>query len=114
MSKTSATDYEKSAGTSTIPSTEHPASGSGSSTDEEKGLSDLEGSNPDADEPRKVTGFKVRLLALTSQTFATDNSQWFLVVTAILSSHMLFALDNTIVANIQPVRYPKIRYQYSL
>ncbi|PQE26931.1 MFS drug efflux transporter protein [Rutstroemia sp. NJR-2017a BVV2] len=82
---TSATDYEKSTGTSAIPSTEHSASGSGSSTDEEKGLSDLEGSNPDADEPRKVTGFK-----------------WFLVVTAILSSHMLFALDNTIVANIQP------------
>ncbi|EAW13722.1 putative MFS drug efflux transporter [Aspergillus clavatus NRRL 1] len=28
--------------------------------------------------------------------------KWILVVTAILSSHMLFALDNTIVANIQP------------
>ncbi|GIJ88158.1 hypothetical protein Asppvi_007075 [Aspergillus pseudoviridinutans] len=28
--------------------------------------------------------------------------EWILVVTAILSSHMLFALDNTIVANIQP------------
>ncbi|RAO67601.1 uncharacterized protein BHQ10_003613 [Talaromyces amestolkiae] len=28
--------------------------------------------------------------------------RWILVVTAILSSHMLFALDNTIVANIQP------------
>ncbi|KAM5471061.1 hypothetical protein MferCBS49748_002252 [Microsporum ferrugineum] len=35
---------------------------------------------------RSITGFK-----------------WILVVTAILSSHMLFALDNTIVANIQPV-----------
>ncbi|KAM5477000.1 hypothetical protein MauCBS54593_000271 [Microsporum audouinii] len=34
---------------------------------------------------RSITGFK-----------------WILVVTAILSSHMLFALDNTIVANIQP------------
>ncbi|KAI2712159.1 hypothetical protein CBS147332_5795 [Penicillium roqueforti] len=34
---------------------------------------------------RTITGFK-----------------WILVVTAILSSHMLFALDNTIVANIQP------------
>ncbi|PYH91185.1 putative MFS drug efflux transporter [Aspergillus ellipticus CBS 707.79] len=34
---------------------------------------------------REITGFK-----------------WILVVTAILSSHMLFALDNTIVANIQP------------
>ncbi|KAI1405015.1 putative MFS drug efflux transporter [Hypoxylon fuscum] len=34
---------------------------------------------------RKIVGFK-----------------WILVVTAILSSHMLFALDNTIVANIQP------------
>ncbi|PQE19585.1 Aurofusarin rubrofusarin efflux pump AFLT protein [Rutstroemia sp. NJR-2017a WRK4] len=102
MSATSTTDYEKSTGTSAIPSTEHSASGSGSSTDEEKGLSDFEGSNPDADEPRKVTGFKVRLLALASQIYATDNLQWFLVVTAILSSHMLFALDNTIVANIQP------------
>ncbi|KAA8649621.1 uncharacterized protein ATNIH1004_002292 [Aspergillus tanneri] len=36
-------------------------------------------------EVRMITGFK-----------------WILVVTAILSSHMLFALDNTIVANIQP------------
>ncbi|KAL4977126.1 major facilitator superfamily domain-containing protein [Aspergillus desertorum] len=37
------------------------------------------------EEVRKITGCK-----------------WILVVTAILSSHMLFALDNTIVANIQP------------
>ncbi|KAF7530665.1 hypothetical protein PCG10_000174 [Penicillium crustosum] len=37
------------------------------------------------EEVRAITGFK-----------------WILVVTAILSSHMLFALDNTIVANIQP------------
>ncbi|KAL6229583.1 hypothetical protein BDW75DRAFT_249483 [Aspergillus navahoensis] len=40
-------------------------------------------------EVRTITGFK-----------------WILVVTAILSSHMLFALDNTIVANIQPVLIP--------
>ncbi|KAL7629880.1 hypothetical protein AAE478_001403 [Parahypoxylon ruwenzoriense] len=32
----------------------------------------------------------------------TTERKWILVVTAILSSHMLFALDNTIVANIQP------------
>ncbi|KAL4921166.1 putative MFS drug efflux transporter [Aspergillus aurantiobrunneus] len=37
------------------------------------------------EEPRKITGVK-----------------WILVVTAILSSHGLFALDNTIFANIQP------------
>ncbi|KAJ5456704.1 Major facilitator superfamily domaingeneral substrate transporter [Penicillium desertorum] len=37
------------------------------------------------EEVRAITGFK-----------------WILVVIAILSSHMLFALDNTIVANIQP------------
>ncbi|KAJ5538565.1 hypothetical protein N7494_008044 [Penicillium frequentans] len=31
--------------------------------------------------------------------------KWILVVIAILSSHLLFALDNTIVANIQAVGY---------
>lgn len=36
-------------------------------------------------------------------SIANIKAQWILVVTAILSSHMLFALDNTIVANIQPV-----------
>ncbi|KAH8797768.1 MFS drug efflux transporter [Xylogone sp. PMI_703] len=35
-------------------------------------------------------------------TASSDLEDWFLVVTAILSSHMLFALDNTIVADIQP------------
>jgi hypothetical protein len=76
MSATSATDFEKStlAKTSAVPSTEHSISGPASSTDEEKGLSDLEGSSPEADEPRKVVGFKVRLLSLTSsRIFATDN-----------------------------------------
>ncbi|KAJ6109918.1 Major facilitator superfamily domain general substrate transporter [Penicillium sp. IBT 16267x] len=42
-------------------------------------------SSAEEKEVRAITGFK-----------------WVLVVTAILSSHMLFALDNTIVANIQP------------
>ncbi|EFQ99576.1 MFS drug efflux transporter [Nannizzia gypsea CBS 118893] len=42
---------------------------------------------------RSITGFK----ASTAPLYL-----WILVVTAILSSHMLFALDNTIVANIQP------------
>ncbi|KAF4765278.1 hypothetical protein HAV15_003176 [Penicillium sp. str.  len=45
------------------------------------GSSDME----EKEEVRAITGFK-----------------WILVVIAILSSHMLFALDNTIVANIQP------------
>ncbi|QKX59533.1 uncharacterized protein TRUGW13939_06667 [Talaromyces rugulosus] len=51
-------------------------------------LSEKNYSSSDEDqkeEARKITGFK-----------------WVLVVTAILSSHMLFALDNTIVADIQP------------
>ncbi|KAL3421549.1 MFS drug efflux pump [Phlyctema vagabunda] len=54
-----------------------------SSTDDSRGLEAA--AEPEVEEPRKVTGFK-----------------WFLVLSAILSSHMLFALDNTIVANIQP------------
>ncbi|CDM37181.1 hypothetical protein DTO013E5_8433 [Penicillium roqueforti] len=45
---------------------------------------------------RTITGFK-----------------WILVVTAILSSHMLFALDNTIVANIQPAQHIAIGYRRS-
>ncbi|KAM3064830.1 hypothetical protein ACMFMG_010459 [Clarireedia jacksonii] len=85
MSATSQSDLEKSARTSENHGSQHSNSAGASSSEEEKGFSDLEGSNLEVDEPRKVTGVK-----------------WFLVVTAILSSHMLFALDNTIVANIQP------------
>ncbi|KAJ6184590.1 Major facilitator superfamily domain general substrate transporter [Penicillium mononematosum] len=46
---------------------------------------ELSGTEEKSEEVRAITGFK-----------------WILVVIAILSSHMLFALDNTIVANIQP------------
>ncbi|EEQ35107.1 hypothetical protein McanMca71_001705 [Microsporum canis] len=54
--------------------------------DEENSTSsDLDQSPSSKSGTRSITGFK-----------------WILVVTAILSSHMLFALDNTIVANIQP------------
>ena len=52
---------------------------------------------------RTITGFRVRIIADSFGTLLIYKLQWILVVTAILSSHMLFALDNTIVANIQPV-----------
>jgi hypothetical protein len=92
---------------STEPSTEPSIENGGELGTKEFTAGRVEG-EADADETRKVTGVKVRppsqILVLSSTT--NDALQWFLVVTAILSSHMLFALDNTIVANIQPVQSP--------
>ena len=91
---------------------DEPLTGTSSEDRGEVGIQELttgkaEG-EADVENARRVTGVKVRLFLHISVRLSTANNvlQWFLVVTAILSSHMLFALDNTIVANIQPVRSP--------
>ena len=67
-------------------------------------ISQLSTNMEEKEEVRAITGFKVCKIypSWPSQNWYWKH-QWILVVTAILSSHMLFALDNTIVANIQPV-----------
>jgi hypothetical protein len=63
-----------------------PQKSGGSLVDPEKGIQDFQEVEPEKQQ-RKLTGFK-----------------WFLFVVSDLTAIFLYALDNTIVANIAPVR----------
>lgn len=68
------------------------------------------------EERRQLTGIKVQPVLLLNLELnrVADYLQWFLFVSSTLTSIFLYALDNTIVANIVPVGLDQRRFNIAI